>query len=370
MKKLFILLIIGLGAIISSYSFKSPLKEPTPPSGYSGAPTQSRTCINCHGDFSLNTAGGSVSATGLPTGFYVAGQVYNFSITITNASPMQNWGFEIKAVIAGTSGTALGTFSTTNPNATVVSNELKDNVAVVFNGTSYTYTNLKWTAPSTGSSLVSFYMTGLAGDNDGSEAGDYIYSSTILSVPIPVTLGEIKGKLLESAAIIEWNTYSESGSKQFEVERSSDGRNFKIIQTVSSDGNSNTTKNYSCVDNTLPENESLLYYRLKMVDLDGSFEYSKVIVLRRSLTTYIEKIYPTVIKKNDIVNLVMISNTAQQAAISIYSFNGQLMYSQSQTLARGKNDLVIRSFNIMNPGMYILKIKAGNFADTRKLIIQ
>ena len=369
MKKFFILAITGLSTMLSFNSFKSPTSDPQPPSGYTGAPTQSRYCTNCHGDFSLNTAGGSVSATGLPTGSYIAGQVYNFSVTITCATTMQNWGFEIKAVVAGT-GTALGTFSTTNPSAMVASSELKHNAAPVFTGTSYTFNNLRWTAPSTGSSAVSFYMTGVAGDNDGSEAGDYVYSSTILSVPIPATLGDFSGKLGDNNAMLEWKTYTESGSKHFEVERSLDALNFEVIQTIPGAGNSNAGRSYSYVDNNLPKNAQQLYYRLKMVDLNGKTEYSKVIFLKPSVHTYIERIYPTVISKNDIIHVKMVSDRSQPSMISVYSTDGRKLIEQPQMLIKGLNDFTVNSFALEGTGTYILQIKAVDHTESRKLLVR
>lgn len=369
MKKFFILTITGLATLLSFNSFKSPTSDPQPPSGYSGAPTQSRYCTNCHGDFSLNTAGGSVYTTGLPTGSYIAGHVYNFSLTITNASAMQNWGFEIKAVVAG-NGTALGTFSTTNPNAIVASSELKSNAAPVFTGTSYTFNNLRWTAPSTGSSAVSFYMTGLAGDNDGGEAGDYVYSNTILSVPIPVTLGDFSGKLGDNVVMLEWKTYTESDSKHLEIERSYDAINFEVIQTLLSAGNSNSSKTYSYIDNKLPLNKQQLYYRLKLVDLNGKSAYSKIIVLKPTTFTYIENIYPTIFSKNDLVRIKIISNIAQPSMITIFAADGRKLKQLPQMLIKGQNDLIVNSFTLEGAGTYILQIKAVDFMESRKFLVQ
>lgn len=369
MKKFIILAITGMATMLSFNSFKSPTSDPQPPSGYTGAPTQSRYCTNCHGDFGINTAGGSVYATGLPTGTYIAGQVYNFSVTITNATAMQNWGFEIKAVVAGNS-TALGTFSTTNPNAMVSSSELKHNAAAVSTGTSYTYNNLKWTAPSTGSSAVSFYMTGVAGDNDGSENGDYVYSSTILSVPIPVTLSDFSGRLEGNTAILDWKTYTESGSKHFEIERSFDAINFEVIQTMLSSGNSNSLKTYSFVDNKLPVNKQQIYYRLKLVDINGKTEYSKVIVLKPSVFTYIESIYPTVISNNDIIHIKIVSDKAQPSMIAVYSTDGRRLIQQPQMLVKGLNEFTVNSFALEGAGTYIIQIKAVDFTESRKLLVR
>ena len=369
MKKFIILGITGLLAILSFNSFKAPKSNPDPPSGYTGAPSQNRTCRNCHGDFALNTAGGSVVATGLPTGSYVAGQVYNFTVKITNATPKQIWGFAIKAVVAGT-GTALGTFSTTNPNATVASNELKNTNAATLNGTSYTYTNLRWTAPASGTSVVSFYMTGLAGDNDNSEAGDFVYSNSIISLPLPVALGDITGKLYGNSAIIEWNTFSESGSAYFELERSVDGRNYEVIKMEQGAGASNTVKYYNYTDNNIPVNKQVLYYRLKMIEQNGKFEYSKVITLKPSVTTYIENVYPSLTTLNEMVRVKMISHTEQQAQIIVYSSLGQKMSEQVYKLAKGENIILLNNFSQSGRGVYLVNIKAGGFTDTRKVIVQ
>jgi len=370
MKKFFILAMLIMATIISSYSIKSPLSNPNAPTTNTGAPTNSRTCVRCHGDFALNTPGGAVAISGLPVGSYVPGQVYNLSVTISNAITMQRWGFAMKAVITGTSGTALGTFSTTNPNTSVSAGEIRNTTAIDFTGTSYTYTNLRWTAPSTGSSAVSFYVAGIAADADDSEAGDYSYSNVYSGITLPVSLGEIKGKLDNNSAIIEWNTYSEAGNNFFDLERSADGINFESLKTITASGNSSTIKNYKWIDNSLPKNEQTLYYRLKMYDLNGKVEYSKVIILKPSLITSVDNIYPTVLTRSDLVKVNMISSVSQVANISIYAPGGQKIAQQVQMLQKGTNNFTIKEFRVSGNGIYILKIQAGNFSEVKRLIIQ
>ncbi len=371
-KNLVILYIIGMTVIVSFNSFRSsrsPLSFDIPPSGYSGAPTQNKTCRNCHSSFSLNTAGGNVNATGLPTGSYIPGHVYNFSVTITNATPMAIWGFELKAVTSGGS-TAIGTFSTTNPNATISSGEIKHNLAISSNGTSFTYNNLSWTAPPTGSSSVSFYMTGVAGNNDGSETSDYVYSNAILNITIPITLGDFSGAIRNNAAILKWETYTESASRQFEVERSTNGINFETIDIVASAGNSSTLKNYYCTDNSLPKNRQTFYFRLNMVDQDGRSEYSKVLVLKRKLDNYVENIYPTLIKGGDKLHIDVVSNTDQPGEISIYNSIGQKLVTQKEILKSGSNSIILDMSKLIGNGIYTVEVRFVNFKETRTLLVQ
>ncbi len=60
----------------------------------------------------------------------------------------------------------------------------------------------------------------------------------------------------------------------FILERSADGINFSGIAQVDGSGNSSTLKTYSALD---PEAGGTVYYRLKQVDFDGQFEYSRIV---------------------------------------------------------------------------------------------
>jgi hypothetical protein len=361
--------LLSFDYIKTAKTFKSPLSNPNAPAGFSGAPTQNRTCVNCHGDFGLNTAGGSVTATGLPVGFYVPGQVYNFSVTITNAVPMTIWGFEMKAVTAGGS-TAQGTFSTTNPNVIISSSEIKSgNAPVTAATTSYTFTNLKWTAPASGGATVSFYYTAVAGDNSGDETGDYVYSKTSLNITVPVTLSDFAGTIHDNAAILEWTTTSELNSSRFEVERSIDGKQFETISNIPAAGNSGTIKLYKYVDNQVPLTTQTVYYRLNMIDLDGRSAYSKVIALKPGLGIYISKLYPGVLKAGEQLNLELVSNTVQKASIGIYTSNGQLVKQQVEVLNKGTNHIIVSQFTKNAGGLYLLRVTAGGFTESRSFMV-
>ncbi len=366
------MIVAGLAILVflfSFESFRSRLTNPTAPTGYSGAPTQNRTCRNCHNDFALNTAGGSVIATGLPTGSYVPGQVYNFSVTISNAVTANIWGFEVKAVTSGGS-TAIGTFSTTNPNVVVANSEIKHGNAVAFTGTSYTYTNLKWTAPAAGSPSVSFYFTGVAGDNDASELGDYVYSNSLLNVPIPVTLGDFAGTVNNGEANLEWTTWSEMNTARFEVERSTDGKLFEKAGTIAAAGISNSLKKYKFTDQGLPMNVKAVYYRLNMVDIDGTASYSKVIILKPGIGIYVNKCYPTMLKAGDKLNLEISSNTNQKLVIGVYAASGQRTGSVELVLNRGMNNIALDQFRNLTAGLYLVRFNAGDFSDTRMIKVE
>ena len=180
------------------------LSNPNCPTGYSTAPglnsTTTRNCTSCHGDYSLNTAGGGITLTGLPSTF-TAGTSYPFTIKINHSAANRTvWGFSIKAVDTLTHA-VVGTWTTTNTNTSIKgtaggsSYELSHaNAATSAAANSYTYSGLSWTAPAVPTAVqarVKFYVAAVAGNNNGSEAGDYVYTTSFTSnqqvAPTPCT---------------------------------------------------------------------------------------------------------------------------------------------------------------------------------------
>lgn len=97
-------------------------------------------------------------------------------------------------------------------------------------------------------------------------------------VVVPVTLLSFKGYLNNNKILLDWRTSSEQNSKHFELEKSSDGVNFRSIGIVAAAGNSSSDRSYNFTDRQVNE---LNYYRLKMVDIDGRFIYSKTILIKK-----------------------------------------------------------------------------------------
>lgn len=178
--------------------------NPNCPTGYTTAPglnsSTTRNCTSCHGDYSLNTAGGGITVTGLPTTF-TPGSAYPFSVKVTHSAANRTvWGVAIKAVDTVTHA-VIGTWITTNPNTSIKgsaggsSYELSHANAATSTATNtYTYSNLTWTAPALPTAVqsrVKFYVSAVAGNNNGNEAGDYVYATSLTSnqyvAPTPCT---------------------------------------------------------------------------------------------------------------------------------------------------------------------------------------
>jgi len=139
--------------------------------------------------------------------------------------------------------------------------------------------------------------------------------TNLLSV-LPVTLKSLKASLINNAIDLNWATSNETNFDYFGVEKSFDAKNFSPIAKVASNKTTNGS-NYAFTDfgKTLAQQ----YYRLKMVDNDGSFKYSQVVAVNGKASTSLE-VFP-----NPVVNTVIMSHpkAAAGATIRIVSVDGR-----------------------------------------------
>lgn len=109
--------------------------------------------------------------------------------------------------------------------------------------------------------------------------------------PMPVEMMYFKSALLGSKVQLDWATASEENSSHFDVQRSRDGLTFETIGSVASKGFSSIKVNYTFTDEEALVGTS--YYRLKQVDLDATYEYSKLLSVKRNGPSAIS-VFPTV----------------------------------------------------------------------------
>ena len=95
--------------------------------------------------------------------------------------------------------------------------------------------------------------------------------------PLPVELTAFTASLLEPHVKLEWETASEENADFFAIERSEDGKEYKQVGTLQAAGNSDAPLQYRYIDEQAAKRFSgSLFYRLRTVDFDGSYEYSDI----------------------------------------------------------------------------------------------
>lgn len=112
----------------------------------------------------------------------------------------------------------------------------------------------------------------------------YIHPFADVPTVLPIELVYFDAKCDNDKIILEWQTASEKNNHHFEVERSVNAIDFETIESISTkNGNANYLQNYFAYDYTPLSSDS--YYRIKQVDNDELFSYSKIITTSCSTLT-------------------------------------------------------------------------------------
>jgi hypothetical protein len=368
--------VLAVLALASFFSFTKPYHYPwVPPTGYTGATVSYCSTAGCHssfGDNVVNTGGGAVTAPGLPTSVTL-GTAYNFSTVITHGDPDRSrFGFAIKALDAN--GVAVGTFTTTNTKAGVIDNEIGHRDAIIIQPEiSYIYDNLTWTAPTVAPVYpITFYIAGNAGNGGQGSAGDYIYASTVVAnaAVVPITLSAFYAKQLNNAdVVLQWRTEQEINSDKFEIEKSINGQQFTYLSTIPASGFSSTIKDYKTIDKNPTSNGEYIYYRLKLIDKDGSFKYSDFAKVLLSTNETIVKNIATIHNgTNNIFQVNILSPNTQSLKINWINSNGQVIFTENKKLTKGSNTFQLQSNKIAKGEIIFLKFEAVSLNKSYSLV--
>lgn len=188
------------------------------------------------------------------------------------------------------------------------------------------------------------------------------YTSNNLT--LPVTLIGFNAEGQNEKILLTWNTASERDNEAFFIERSTDGLSFEAIGRVEGAGNSYTMQSYSFEDKELPKSARMVYYRLKQVDFDGSFEYSSIknVILDADQHVNIEKIRT---RKAGFSGTIMADRECE-AELFITNLSGQVLKAQSVWMEKGVNNV---DLDISSPdGIYFFTLKTQWGVTTRKFL--
>jgi len=200
------------------------------------------------------------------------------------------------------------------------------------------------TGVSTNTVLTASFANGFSGFGAG------IAGSSIL----PVHLLDFKGSLHTSAVLLEWNTSSEINSRSFDIERSSDGAAFSKIGTVNAAGNSSIARYYSFTDAFAQEHN---YYRLKQIDADGKFEYSKVILIdNKNFNTHFRIINNPF---TDVLDIDFGKTQSGKTDIRLLDVTGQEIYHAANDVTGQSRLRINLAGRNISAGIYLLQVTTG-----------
>jgi hypothetical protein len=167
----------------------------------------------------------------------------------------------------------------------------------------------------TGSFLIG---SGTADTNPDITITGSFSEDNIVPNSLPAVLSNFQLQRISNNVLLSWQTNTEVNFSHFEVEKSDNGSVFSNIATVKGTGNINGNL-YSY--NHYSSSFGTTYYRLKMVDKDGSFTYSNIIADTYTATATTLKVYPTMVTSN-FVN-ASFAPVGKNAQLKIIDANGK-----------------------------------------------
>ena len=209
--------------------------------------------------------------------------------------------------------------------------------------------------------------TGLGALNGDAPADNISQTSiTVVEAPLPLTLLSFNAALTNCKASINWTTESEINTDLFQIERSditNGNAEWKAVAEVSAKGTL-PKSTYSYLDATVDAASVKVFYRLKIIDKDGSYKYSDILPLSVNCNGTQVTVYPNPVR-NGKVHVTLSGATKITEALLMSAAGQQVLKTK---ITNGSNYLSVS--NIAD-GVYYLHIKEINGADKKiKLLIQ
>ena len=222
----------------------------------------------------------------------------------------------------------------------------------------------------------------------GSNGGTYDtydgYGNVVIEnavVALPVELNSFYYNLVAEGVELKWETATEVNNYGFEIERKvNDGADWENLGFVQGNGTVNTPQYYSFLDSDIPEVDTVSY-RLKQIDLDGSYRYSKIVKIAVNSSTAVTGIndmdvpdkfslsqnYPNPF--NPTTNIEFSIANSENVILKVYDIlGGEVATLVNGVHSSGKYSVEFNASKLVS-GIYIYSLKAGNYSAVKKMML-
>lgn len=200
--------------------------------------------------------------------------------------------------------------------------------------------------------------------NSFTSFSDFILANLTTST-LPVTLLGFQGSVINNYVQLHWNAENEINFSRYEIEKSINGTNFYVIGSVTARG-SMLPFRYLFNDMETPASDAL-YYRLKLVDTDGHYRYSNVILIKVNtiLQNRLVQVYPNPIMNKLTIQYKSAENENMQ--LQLLDMNGRILKQQNIRVQLGVNQFHLDTDNYPS-GFYLLQLQSKKISFTEKII--
>lgn len=220
--------------------------------------------------------------------------------------------------------------------------------------------SIQGTADDCGPSPVALDRAGFNGFSQfGVAAADIILGNQIM---------DLRATAMSNSFIrVDWATAQEEDLNHFELERSVDNMNFEYLMTTAAVGNTQVQSNYYEDDYAVLPNQDY-YYRIKMVNADGSFNYSNVVTERIVADASNEgvAVYPNPISVGN-ATVAVTSVRDRVLTVRVFDAIGQLVYTKQEAVSAGSSQFEIPSDDWPS-AVYFIQLGDEEFNHVKELV--
>lgn len=182
--------------------------------------------------------------------------------------------------------------------------------------------------------------------------------------PLPVQWRSFTASQTPSGNQLRWSTATEVNNNQFEVQRSNNGRTFETIGVVKGKGNSQKVTNYAFTDEVV--SKGTVFYRLKQIDFDGKFEYSKTVSITVATpTSGISQLSPNPFSNE--MNVTIKAASSGTASVVVMDMVGKVHHSFTSEVNSGAQTIRFETAD-MPDGIYFVRATINGETFTQKII--
>lgn len=300
----------------------------------------------CERHYDIEPAASASTATGTITLYYTQAEFNAFN-SANGALPDLPNGPSDAAGIANLRITQYhGTSTTGVPGSYTGSKELIDpaDANIVWNTTGF-----RWE--------ITFPVIGFS--------GFFVHTGTFA---LPLHLLQFSGSGSGHHNVLQWTTVAEQQAAYFDVQRSADGVSFTTVGQVDAAGNTTGQTNYRYTDKVSDHPQPIYYYRLKMVDNNAQFTYSRIVSLKRNNDQFLVKVLQNPFRQQLQVDIT--SPQSQTCVLTLTDMNGRKIAQRTMRLPDGNSIVDVPGAQQAGSGTYLLLLETPSEKRTIKVVKQ
>jgi hypothetical protein len=202
------------------------------------------------------------------------------------------------------------------------------------------------------------------------------FSQTVIGTtgtsPLPVELVSFVAERQGADALLRWITASEKNNAHFEVQASTDGHTFQTLGKVTGQGTSSQRHEYTFTDARLSRYQaSVVYYRLRQVDFDGTANDSPVRAVQLDAapaTAFAVQAWPSPFDSD--LSVRVQTGTTGEATFTVFDALGRTVYIEQKQLGAGTSEVPVRFAQTLPAGVYTLSVRQGKQHTLLKMVRQ